>query len=289
MKADAAAALATFIQDGVVLIAALIAWRQVGEARRLRQEQAQPYVVISYEPEPAAHGMTRLVITNLGTTAAVDVSFEFDPHLSSALDEGSPVEVASWYAFAEGIPVLVPGQAMSTLFDSLPYRCSPGNIEKYPRLTNVTVKYRSSTGKQFQQSYVLDFLVYYNRLSVGQKYFDDLVESVESIAATLKGWTEAGAGPGLRAYTQGLERYRDVVEANHRAARQRFEERRAAVSRQRATSEFPETPDEDTGSPEPISERSERPRLMQLGLVRLRSRRRLLRRQRAINRRLGSA
>jgi hypothetical protein len=64
-------ALATWVTADVALDAGIIALRQLGEARRLRLEQAQPYVVAYMEPSAGAWWLIDLVVRNFDTTAAM--------------------------------------------------------------------------------------------------------------------------------------------------------------------------------------------------------------------------
>jgi hypothetical protein len=66
----AAGAIGTLI---VAVVAARAAFRQVAEARELRQEQAQPYVAVYMEPSAATPEIVDLVIRNFGATAAHEV------------------------------------------------------------------------------------------------------------------------------------------------------------------------------------------------------------------------
>jgi hypothetical protein len=56
-----------------------VAWRQVREARRLREQQTRPFVVIDFEV--AQNAIVFLPISNIGTTLARDVRFEIEPRL----------------------------------------------------------------------------------------------------------------------------------------------------------------------------------------------------------------
>jgi hypothetical protein len=69
-------ALAESITAIVALSAGVIASRQLREARRLRLEQAQPYVVAYAEHTPAGPFTIDIVIRNFGTTAAYDIEVE---------------------------------------------------------------------------------------------------------------------------------------------------------------------------------------------------------------------
>ena len=63
-------ALAGWSTAVVALIAGGVAVGQLGEARQLRLEQAQPYVVAYMEPSAASTYFMDLVVRNFGTTAA---------------------------------------------------------------------------------------------------------------------------------------------------------------------------------------------------------------------------
>lgn len=49
----------------VLVVAAFVAWRQVKEAQRLREEQARPFVIIDFHPWST---IIELKIKNVGTS-----------------------------------------------------------------------------------------------------------------------------------------------------------------------------------------------------------------------------
>jgi hypothetical protein len=104
-------ALAAWGTATVALIAGGVAVGQLGEARRLREEQAQPYVVAYMEPSVAGAYFMDLVVRNFGTTAAHDVRLRIDPAPRRAAGTRGDV----WPP--DSIPVLVPGQEWRTLWD----------------------------------------------------------------------------------------------------------------------------------------------------------------------------
>lgn len=73
----AAAAAGTLV---VYVVIALLAWRQVREAQKLREEQARPWVVVDIVPAVGSPVLI-LVIENLGKTVARDVGITFSPVL----------------------------------------------------------------------------------------------------------------------------------------------------------------------------------------------------------------
>jgi hypothetical protein len=58
-------------------------WNQVREARRLREQQSRPFVVIDFDIERGVVE-TYLEVANLGNSLARDVTFEITPPLASA-------------------------------------------------------------------------------------------------------------------------------------------------------------------------------------------------------------
>jgi hypothetical protein len=70
------------LQFVVLVVAALVAYRQVSEARRLREEQARPFVLIDVV---VWNTIAEFTITNSGATIARNVRFEFNPPLKSSL------------------------------------------------------------------------------------------------------------------------------------------------------------------------------------------------------------
>ena len=87
----------------VLVVAAAVAWRQVREARRLREDQSRPFVVIDFEVE----GMLFFLrISNIGTTLARNVRFEINPPLSSAIEN----PFSEMQILRDGAPTLAPGR-----------------------------------------------------------------------------------------------------------------------------------------------------------------------------------
>src|SRR5207248_1820045 len=88
---------------------------QLGEAQRLRREQAQPYVAAFIDETGTGIHQYDLVVKNFGTTAATDVRVKITPPPRSANLRNSDVE--HWLKVPEAIPVLVPGQQWATYWD----------------------------------------------------------------------------------------------------------------------------------------------------------------------------
>lgn len=208
MSSDTSAfvtAIATCAQAALLIVAAIIAYVQVREARRVREEQAQPYVVVSLETDPSSPFLANLVIRNLGKTVAREVSVTFDPQLVSALDKGSGSDrITEWTVLKDGIRTLVPGQSMSTLIDSLLERYAGEASMRLTSKFRATVRYKDDrkSPQNYSYEYDLDFDVFFGSHYVGRKSFDDLVKSIDKIRSTVEAWT---TDRGIRVYGKSLE------------------------------------------------------------------------------------
>lgn len=113
-------ALAGCVTAAVAVAVGVVAWSQLGEARSLRLEQAQPYVVAFMESTPHHQGgHVDLVVRNFGSTAALNVEVRIEPvPRRSGNDLGTYQDVK----VPDKIPVLVPGQEWRTWWDTAPRR-----------------------------------------------------------------------------------------------------------------------------------------------------------------------
>jgi hypothetical protein len=82
-------AVAAVASAVILLIAAWAALRQLGEARRLREAQFRPFVIVDLEVTKPP--LIYLTITNRGPVQAKNVRISFAPPISSSLDDkGTP-------------------------------------------------------------------------------------------------------------------------------------------------------------------------------------------------------
>ena len=163
----------------------LVAWRQVREARKLRVEQARPFVIVDFEPGFLVY----LTVENLGRTMARDVSIRFDKPLESTLTGRLPGrrELDESPLFREPIPALPPGKKIRVLFDQINDRLKAG----LPLTYDVELRYRGPTGrKTWTEPYRLDLGMYLG--SQPAKGIPELVAEVENIRKEIGKWKDSG-------------------------------------------------------------------------------------------------
>jgi hypothetical protein len=211
---SAIAACVTAVVASVALVAVGL---QLREARTLRLAQAQPYVVVALEPSPAGDWVIDLVVRNLGTTAALDVTLSIEPAPCRAAGGGDRQVL-----FPPRLPTLVPGQEWRTLWDTLIAR---GESE-LPDQHTATVTFVDAVGGRHVLTFALDFGPLKQRDVVTVRTMHDVGVAARDVAALLKGFKEGSAGLKVIA-RDGDARDRRI----RTEARQRRAEREGRVAR----------------------------------------------------------
>jgi hypothetical protein len=131
--------------------AALIAALQYRHNRKIRADQTRPYIVIFAEPSPVSRKFIDIVIRNLGSTAARDLSITIDPPLVRAQDEDAYPAMAA-RVFREPIPMWPPGYHLRMFFDS--------HIDRHgkdlPSRHVATLSYSDGRGGQWREEMIVD-------------------------------------------------------------------------------------------------------------------------------------
>lgn len=207
-------AVATWVTAVIYAAILVFAWSQVREAKRLREEQSRPFVVVDFEAAMLSH----LTIENIGKTLARDVTIEFDPPLESTLNRPWDWEGAAF--LTTGIPMLPPGKQLRMTFDQLVQRFN----SDLPRAYEVVVEYLGPTSKssRFKDRYTLDLGVF-EGMAVPERGMPELVRAVREIKSEMHKWTDG---------TRGLH-----VKASNRDRRVRNDERRFWIQRANAVRE----------------------------------------------------
>jgi hypothetical protein len=178
----AVAAWAAWATVGIYTVLGLFAWRQVREARKLREAQARPFVVVDFEPGFLVY----LTVENLGRTMARDVRISFDKPLETSL-QGRP-EIDESPLFREPIPALPPGKKIRVLFDQFNDRLNA----KLPLAYEVTLRYRGPAGKKpLTDTYRLDLGMYLGS-QLPPKGLAELVTEAENIRKEIGKWKDSG-------------------------------------------------------------------------------------------------
>jgi hypothetical protein len=207
----------------LISVAAVLGWRQLAHAKDLRDAQTRPFVVIDLGS--SRQSFFDLVVTNIGSTMARDVTFVFDPPMVTSKNYPDIYELK---AFAEGISTLPPGKEFRTLLDFGPPRFE----EKLPDLYRVKVSYRGDPGdRRYTEEMDLDFGIYWNRRYITLRDIHDVHKQLEIIAKEMQRW-RPGIGSGLLAVSA-----EDVQERHDQMQRDVEEYRTEQAERQQDATE----------------------------------------------------
>lgn len=187
----AAAAWATVVVYGGLF---LYAGKQVKEARKLREDQARPWVVAYFDVD----WLTDIVIENIGTTVARDVEVRFDPPLASTFSRPWPWEEST--LLTDGIKTLPPRQRVAIPFD--------GTIERFnrddlPLKYTAHLTYKGRQRKPLTDTYVLDLAVY-KGTKPPPEGLPEVVKALKALVSNTKRWSD-GSG-GLRVQASNRDR-----------------------------------------------------------------------------------
>lgn len=178
--ANAWTALAAWATFGVAMFAARYAKRQVEEARVLREEQSQPFVIVDFEITSSV--LINLVVRNIGKTVARNINITFDRKPESTLDQEGDL-VADVAFIKSGIPMLPPNAEVKTIFDSAPRRIEKG----LPLTYNVTIDLEDFRGvKQTRQVCVVDLSHRMGATYTNELTLSDLAGEVKKVRETLR-------------------------------------------------------------------------------------------------------
>jgi len=185
-------------------LAAVLGWRQLAHAKDLRDAQTRPFVVVDLGS--SRQSFFDLVITNIGSTMARDVTFEFDPPMVTSKKH---TDIYKLKAFEEGISTLPPGKEFRTHLDFGPSRFK----EELPDVYRVKINYRGDPGNRpYFEEMDLDFGLYWNRRFITLYDIHDVYKQLELIAKEIRHW-RPGIGSGLLAVSpEDVRRRQDEVE-----------------------------------------------------------------------------
>lgn len=147
--------IATATQAVAVLLATLVAMRQLQLMRQTREQESRAYVVAHLDfRDDSARFLPSLVVSNIGRTQASEITVVSTPAMTSTLyDDGAgPLDFAQ-----RGIPTLAPGQSISTLFDSLIQRRESDHADRY----DLEIGYRDVFGERHVDRATIDLTPYW--------------------------------------------------------------------------------------------------------------------------------
>ncbi|MDR7300410.1 hypothetical protein [Haloactinomyces albus] len=182
----------------VAIVAAGVAFWQAGEARKLRKEQAQPYIAVYMDISPVSQQVIDLVIKNFGHTVAYDVEVTFDPPLVRSSGSGNDTEPVH---VPKTIKTLVPQQEWRCFWDSGISR----NGVDLPDSHHAKAVFYEKPGRppraRHELEYELDYEVWHGIEFMVQYGIHDAAKAIGEIRDHVKTWTES-PNRGISVFTR---------------------------------------------------------------------------------------
>lgn len=167
---------------------------QLRQAKRLREEQARPYVIVDVEFRGTG---VSIVVQNIGSTPAYDVRVTFDKPLQTTMTRGKDLQDIA--IFTRPIPMIAPGRTIQVPFDRMPDRLKRRDL---PTEYVATVEYRDSRRWGTREEYPFDLATYEDTL-VPKKGLPEVARAVEELNKSLKSMKTHNA---LRVLTSDRDR-----------------------------------------------------------------------------------
>lgn len=179
MNAETASAWAAWATVLVAVAAALFAYFQVRDARKLREEQAAPYVVAYMEVAGRTFGVIDFVVKNLGATGAHDITVTFNPEPTTTKGGESPVP----FPYPKEIPFLAPGQEWRAAWDFGPQRQKAGLHEPF----DVTIGFYDSKNRAQEATRArLDWALIWHQVAPNPRTLKHVVAELKKMGAEVK-------------------------------------------------------------------------------------------------------
>lgn len=158
--------------------AAVVALGQLNEARRVRREQAQAYVVVYAQAlDRISPKVIEIIIENVGTTGAHGVTITSTPPLQRSAEQAPEVILST------PIPFLAPRQQLRTYWDNTEQR---SRNETLPDKHEVAVTFTDTFKEKHTDVFVLDWAIFGKRMFTVEKTTHHAAKALEDIAGTLK-------------------------------------------------------------------------------------------------------
>ncbi len=159
------------------VVYALLTWRLVSETKRMREVQTEPKISIIAQPREEWINFVDMIIQNIGFDTAYNIKFKIDPDF-----EYRDGKFLSDLGFMKkGLAYLAPNQGLRFFLTSMVEKFE----EKIDRPFEFEVIYENSIGKNFKETYSIDFSELVGLSQVGEPPMYKIVKNLEKLQDSL--------------------------------------------------------------------------------------------------------
>ncbi len=149
----------------------------VAETRRMRQAQTEPKVEVVIKPREEWISLIHVYVRNIGLGPAYDISFTITAEKGG---EGAQALIADFTKanfLRTGLTYLGPGQELISGFSQMTEKFD----QKIESVLIFEVRYRSATGKAYQENFRIDFSEFKGRTQIGKPHLYAIAQHLEKI------------------------------------------------------------------------------------------------------------
>jgi len=204
--------LATVIFAGVVAVAtvayAVLTYRLVKETHLLRVQQLRPQVAVRVEPGQVALGFIDLVVENIGSGAAYDMTFTYDSDFEV---EVNPKRRLSDIGFLHnGLHYLGPKNELRTYLTTLFGQTNEMLAAKDRPRFRIEVRYRDALANPYEDAFEIDFAHLAGLVRVGAPPLPEIAKHLNDIESALSHLVSGFTKLNVVVYSPGdVERERE--------------------------------------------------------------------------------
>ncbi len=165
------------IVTAATVVYSILTWKLVTETRRMRKAQTDARVSISLSVSEKWVNLIDLVVRNEGVGPAFDIQFEISIVSPEECDKKLIETIDKLGFLKRGIPYLSPGQAVKSFLTSM----ADNYEQKRKAAIEVKIKYKTSSGENSEEQYLLDFSVFEGLRTLGTPPLHSIASSLEKI------------------------------------------------------------------------------------------------------------
>lgn len=160
------------------VVYAILTAALVKETRRMRQAQTEPKIEITLRPSDEWINLIRLHLKNIGIGPAYDLSLRVRPETSSDGANALISDFTKANFFNTGLKYLGPGQEIISGYTQMTGALFDLKISS---VLLFDVEYRDAIGKQFNETFRIDFSEFKGRSQIGTPHLYAIAKAIEKI------------------------------------------------------------------------------------------------------------
>jgi len=155
------------------IVYAILTWKLVSETIKMRKVQTEPKISITIQTSDAWINFIDMVIQNIGSGAAHDIKFKINPDFEYAKGKF----LSDFGFMRNGLKYLAPNQKLQFFLTAMTLNFR----EKIKTSFEIAAAYQNSTGKTYEDAYLIDFSHFEGLRNAGAPPLYNIAKNTENI------------------------------------------------------------------------------------------------------------